>query len=157
MQTFPLTVVIRHRLENLKKCSLRGLESRSDFQFFTYPYKELPDLSGYIVLTVEAPPLTKDDADKGLLLLDATWRYAEKMIKPFLGKSNYLYRSLPPHYRTAYPRCQNDCPDPERGLASIEALYLCYHLLGRDPSGLLDNYYWKTPFLEKNNISKQVD
>ena len=59
MQSFPPTVIIRHRLENLKKCSLRGLENRTDFIFLTYPYYTLPDLQSYIVLTLDAPPLTK--------------------------------------------------------------------------------------------------
>lgn len=152
MQSFPPTIVIRHRLENLKKCSLRGLESRPDFIFFTYPYTCLPDLTGYVILSVEAPPLTREDQGKGLLILDATWRYAEKMLKPLRGQTGYLYRSLPAHYRTAYPRRQQDCPDPERGLASVEAIYLSYLLLERETHGLLDHYYWKEPFLNLNQL-----
>lgn len=148
MQPFPSTVVIRHRLENLKKCSLRGLEKRPDFIFLTYPYLSLPDLQNYIILTLNAPPLTVADASYGLLILDATWRYAAKMLKPFEQQPQFIYRSLPNHYRTAYPRCQQDCPDPERGLASIEAIYLSYQLLNRDTTGLLDLYYWKKQFLE---------
>lgn len=150
MQPFPPTVVIRHRLENLKKCSLRGLEMRPDFIFLTYPYQTLPQLDHYIVLTLDAPPLTEADASHGLLILDATWRYAAKMFKPLENQPQFLYRSLPSHYRTAYPRRQQDCPDPERGLASIEALYLSYHLLKRETTGLLDQYYWKEQFLQIN-------
>jgi pre-rRNA-processing protein TSR3 len=149
---FPSTVVIRHRLENLKKCSLRGLEMRPDFLFLTYPYQTLPHLENYIVLTLNAPPLTIEDAPYGLLILDATWRYAAKMFKPLAEQPQFLYRSLPNHYRTAYPRRQEDCPDPERGLASIEAIYLCYQILQRDTTGLLDNYYWKDQFLCMNQI-----
>ena len=152
MQTFPPTIIIRHRLENLKKCSLRGLEERSDLTFLTYPYKELPDLSGYVVLTLEAPPLSLEDKDRGLLILDATWRYAAKMFIPFQNQPQYIYRSLPAHFRTAYPRRQADCPDPARGLASIEALFLSYYLLGRGPSGLLDQYYWKEELLKINHL-----
>lgn len=152
MQPFPQTVVIRHRLENLKKCSLRGLEARPDFLFLTYPYKTLPDLRDYIILAVDAPPLSVADADKGLLVLDATWRYAKKMMQPFLNQPQYIFRSLPQHYRTAYPRCQHDCPDPERGLASIEAIYLSYQLMNRETEGLLDGYYWKEKFLEINRL-----
>jgi pre-rRNA-processing protein TSR3 len=152
MQSIPPTIVIRHRLENLKKCSLRGLEGRSDFVFITYPYKSLPDLSGYIILTLDGPPLTEADKYSGFLLVDATWRYAAKMMKPLEGQANYIYRSLPAHFRTAYPRRQNDCPDPERGLASIEAIYLSYRLMGRDTAGLLDNYYWKDEFLAINSL-----
>lgn len=151
MPSFPPTVVIRHRLENLKKCSLRGLESRSDFIFVTYPYQTLPvSLEGYIVLTLNAPPLTFEDQGLGLLILDATWRYAAKMFKPLETQPHFIYRSLPAHYRTAYPRCQHDCPDPTRGLASIEAIYLSYQILHRETTGLLDHYYWKNQFLEIN-------
>lgn len=152
MQPFPPTIVIRHRLENLKKCSLRGLESRLDFLFITYPFSSLPDLKNYILLTLDAPPLTAADQEHGLLILDATWRYAAKMFKPFENQPDVLYRSLPAHFRTAYPRRQHDCPDPERGLASIEAIYLSYLLLQRETTGLLDGYYWKEQFLNKNQI-----
>ncbi len=154
MTPFPPTIVLRHRLENLKKCSLRGLENRSDFIFLSYPYERLPDLSRqYIILTLDAPPLTKEDAPYGLFILDATWRYAAKMFKPLAGQPQYLYRSLPAHYRTAYPRCQHDCPDPQRGLASIEAIYLSYFLLQRETAGLLDHYYWKEKFLQLNSLN----
>lgn len=152
MQSFPPTVVIRHRLENLKKCSLRGLEIRPDFRFITYPYKELPTLQNYLVLTLDAPPLSEKDSPFGLLILDATWRYAAKMFQSFKDKSDYQFRSLPAHFRTAYPRRQQDCPDPDRGLASIEAIFLSYRLLHRETIGLLDSYYWKDQFLMINQI-----
>lgn len=150
MSSFPPTFVIRHRLENLNKCSLRGLENRSDFIFWQYPYKELPSLNEYIILTLDAPILEPTDSNHGLLLIDATWRYAAKMIKPLLNQSHFHYRSLPSHFQTAYPRYQTDCPDPKRGLASIEALYAAYHILNRDTAGLLDFYYWKDQFLNLN-------
>ena len=150
MQTFPPTIVLRHRRENLKKCSLRGLESREDVRFFSYPRGILPDLSGYIMLALDAPVLTKKDADKGLFILDSTWRYSETMGR-FADPNHVLIkRSLPANYRTSYPRRQEDCFDPERGLASIEAIYIAYHILERDTSGLLDLYHWKENFLKTN-------
>ena len=68
------TYIMRHRKENLKKCSLRGLEGRDDCVFFTYPTAVLPDLSSYVVLAMNAPPLTAADAEYGLFLIDGTWR-----------------------------------------------------------------------------------
>lgn len=150
MQSFRETIILRHRRENLKKCSLRGLEKKAGFKFFTYPKDTLPDLPGYILLTVNAPPLSPEDAAYGLLLLDATWRYAETMEKQI--NKPLLERSLPSHFRTAYPRRQEDCIDPELGLASVEALYLAYYILGRDTTGILDFYHWKEEFLSKNSI-----
>lgn len=153
MQPLIPTIILRHRRENLKKCSLRGLEIRDDFWFFTYPRDSLPDLSNYILLDVEAPPLTQEDNDHGLFLLDATWRYAEKMNRYVENQGiSIKKRSIPSRYRTAYPRKQDDCPNPECGLASIEALYVAFHILNRDTSGLLDNYHWKNQFLIENNL-----
>lgn len=145
MKTFPPTYILRHRKENLKKCSLRGLEQRSDMQFFTYPWKvEIPSLENVVVLALDAPPLSTKDADKHLFLIDGTWRYAEKMFASL--PEPFEKRSLP-HVQTAYPRRQPDCEDPTRGLASVEALYLAYLITGRDPSGLLDHYHFKERFL----------
>lgn len=150
MIQFPPTLILRHRKENLKKCSLRGLETRSDFQFFTYPNNYLPPLQGYILLTLGAPVLTQDDKNFGLFLIDATWRYAHIMFHQTPSVKDCLPRSLPSNLRTAYPREQNDCPDPQAGLASIEALYAAFIILGRETQGLLDNYYWKEKFLQTN-------
>lgn len=147
---FPTTVIVRHRRENLKKCSLRGLEGRSDMSFLTYPLRALPPMQGYVLLDLDGPLLTAADAACGLLLLDATWRYAERMRRQALEAPGLIARRLPDHFRTAYPRRQDDCADPERGLASVEALYVAYFILGRDCTGLLDGYYWKESFLEKN-------
>ena len=150
MQLFPATFILRHRRENLKKCSLRGLETRPDLRFFTYPRQELPPLPGYILLALDAPLLSLEDAHRGLLLIDGTWRYAETMTRAVQQKQTELQlRSLPSYLKTAYPRRQEDCADPERGLASVEALYAAYVLLGRDPAGLLEGYHWKDKFLEQ--------
>jgi len=145
------TIIYRHRKENKKKCTLRPLEKREDFLFIEYPTDPLPPLDEYIVLNLEAPPLTKEESDKGLLLIDGTWNYTKKMGQSLLNKRTSV-RSLPGEIFTAYPRKQTGCSDPLRGLASIEALYAAYHILGWDTKGLLDQYHWKESFLEKNAL-----
>lgn len=156
MPSYPATHIVRHRRENLKKCSLRGLETRSDLLFSRYPalnppLQQLPSETRYLLLDLEGPQLSLADSCCGLVLLDATWRYAEKMrawalqTMPFLEK-----RSLPGSWRTAYPRRQDDCQEPERGLASIEALYAAYFILGRECDSLLEGYHWKERFLHLN-------
>jgi pre-rRNA-processing protein TSR3 len=147
MKQFPRTIILRHCRENLKKCTLTPLENREDFLFFTYPKDLLPDLTQYVLLTLDAPVLSKRDSDKGIFLIDATWRYAEKMYRQLPLPHRFEKRSLPHKTQTAYPRKQTDCPDPKRGLASIEALYLAYRLLDRDPKGMLDHYHWAVDFL----------
>lgn len=146
MQRYPPTVVWRHRKEKLKKCSLHGLESRDDFRFFRYPNELLPELPQYCVLAVDAPPLTDADAHRGLLVIDATWRYAATMLAMVPHSPDMVTRSIPPQCRTAYPRRQHDCPDEHRGLASAEAIYVAYRILGRNTDGILDNYHWRDEF-----------
>lgn len=144
-------LIIRHRKENLRKCSLRGLEMKTNFAWLTYPSQEqhLMNLNGYIVLDLQGAPLTEKERGP-LVLLDATWRYAARMWDnlPFLH--HLPRRSIPEGWKTAYPRKQTACSDPESGLASIEALFAAFYITGRSTEGLLDSYYWKKEFLEKN-------
>lgn len=143
--------ILRHRRENLKKCSLRGLEGRPGLSFYTYPIDLLPDVSHCLLLKVGAPPLTTADAGRDLLLIDGTWRLAAIMEKQLPHPLEE--RSLPEGWRTAYPRKQTDCPDPKLGLASAEALFAACLALGQSTEGLLDRYYWKELFLKRNGIS----
>ncbi len=141
------TIILRHRRENLKKCSLTGLESHPELLFITYPIQSLPPLEGYLLLAVGAPPLCRQDADRGLLLIDATWRLAAIMSRTVPPLEA---RSLPDGLRTAYPRRQTECPDPLRGLASVEALFAAHLILGKSTETLLDFYRWKESFLSSN-------
>ncbi len=146
-------VIIRHRKENLRKCSLRGLEGRPDIVFFTYPecvqQNVLPPLHGFFLLDIDGEELTPHDSAP-CVLIDATWRYAAVMLRQLPQLATCQRRRLPNGWKTAYPRCQTACADPERGLASIEALYAASIIMGQHCEGLLDGYYWKDQFLEKN-------
>ncbi len=145
---FPPTIIVRHPHENPRKCSVLPLRGRPDVVFLTYPVRERPPLGGYIRLAAEGPPLSPTDADKGVLLLDGSWRWAAAMTRDFL---DVPARSL--HgWRTAYPRVSKLGTDPDNGLASIEALFAAYHLLGRPTAGLLDRYYWAEDFLRTNGL-----
>lgn len=154
MQIYPPTLVIRHRRENLKKCSLRGLESRSDCLFIRYPFDHLPNLEQHFLLVMDgAEELSTYDCDRGLILLDSTWRYLPKMVKAVQSGKHIQKRILPKIYKTAYPRRQDDCSDPERGLSSLEAMYIAYTILNRSTDGLLDSYFWRDRFLELNALT----
>jgi len=144
----PLTVIVRDRHENPRKCSVFPLRERSDLVFHTWPTKEPLELTGYIRLAAEGPELSAADATFGILLLDASWRWAEKMTRDF---AHIPPRSL--HgWKTAYPRVSKQGTDPDNGLASVEALFIAQHLLGRSTQGLLDHYRWATEFLRDNNL-----
>jgi pre-rRNA-processing protein TSR3 len=137
---------VRHRKERKSKCSLQPLLNHEGIEFFTYPH-HLPTVpENYIRLDVNAPVLSPEDADKGLLLLDGTWKLVEPMNKLY---SHVPGRSLPP-LQTAYPRVSKVFNDPDNGLASIEALALSYYIMGRPWEDLLEEYHWKERFIELN-------
>lgn len=137
-------MVIRHHKENFKKCSLTPLEGRPDIRFFTAPGITY-DATGHILLTVDAPVLSRQD--KGtLLLLDATWRLLPQLEACVIGTPTL--RSLPKDMTTAYPRVSSDGQDPINGLASVEALFMARLILGDRDESLLDDYYWKDEFLD---------
>jgi pre-rRNA-processing protein TSR3 len=142
----PVTIIVRHPKENPRKCSVLPLKGRPDLMFVHYPVKAALALEGYVRLAAEGPALTVADRDSGILLLDGSWRWAAAMTQAFVH--------VPPRslhgYRTAYPRVSKLGTDPDNGLASIEALYLAYHILGRSTEGLLDHYHWANEFLRLN-------
>lgn len=150
MQEFPSTIIYRHKKENKKKCTLQPLIYKDSFDFINYPSSNLPPLNNYCVLSLDGPVLTKDDSHLGIVLIDGTWKYAEKMFNFVMQGQDLPKRSLPSHYQTAYPRKQTSCTDPMRGLASIEALYIAYFILNRPYNKLLDAYHWKELFLTLN-------
>jgi pre-rRNA-processing protein TSR3 len=150
---FPPTVIVRHTHENPRKCSVLPLRGRPDVMFSTYPVKVRPLLEGYVRLAAEGPALSAADAEKGILLLDGSWRWAAAMTRDFVD--------VPPRslsgWRTAYPRMSKLGTDPDNGLASIEALFIAYHLLGRPTAGLLDHYHWADAFLQVNGLQVRGD
>ena len=111
------------------------------------PLTSREPLPGYVQLGIEGPLLSDADTESGLLVLDATWRLAERMHKAQF--SDVPMRSLPA-WKTAYPRVSKNFDDPADGLATIEALYIAYQILGRDTTGLLDHYHWREQFLQAN-------
>ena len=144
------TIIVRHPKENPKKCSVMPLKGRDDVIFLKYPARIVPPLDGYIRLAAEGPELSAADAACGVLLLDGSWRWAEAMEKAFAH--------VPPRalhgWKTAYPRVSKLGTDPGNGLASIEALYLAHHILGRPTARLLDAYRWGAQFLELNQLTR---
>ncbi|VAX38131.1 hypothetical protein MNBD_PLANCTO02-2322 [hydrothermal vent metagenome] len=143
---YPPTIIVVHPKERRKKCSVEPLRSNKDFVFWKFPQQGEEPLDGYVRLAMDGPLLGAADADAGLLVLDGTWRYAETMEKDYLHIPS---RSLPV-WETAYPRISKNFEDPNSGLATIEAIFAAYHLLNRNTTGLLDEYYWAETFLQKN-------
>jgi pre-rRNA-processing protein TSR3 len=146
---YPPTVIVRHPKENPRKCSVLPLRGRPDVVFLEYPVRQRPDLANYVRLTAEGPELSAADAASGILLLDGSWRWAGAMTRAFADVPPRSLRG----YRTAYPRVSKLGTDPDNGLASVEALLVAYHVLGRPTEGLLDHYHWAEEFVRLNGLA----
>ncbi|WP_459556616.1 ribosome biogenesis domain-containing protein [Lacunimicrobium album] len=143
---FPETIIVVHPNERRSKCSVEPLRGKEGFTFWTYPHKQPEQLTGYVRLGIGGELISPEDATKGLVVLDGTWRWAEKMEQQY---QELPIRSLP-NWVTAYPRVSKVYADPQGGLATVEAIYAAYVGLGRNVDGMLDSYYWKEKFLELN-------
>ena len=142
----PPTVIVVHPRERRSKCSVEPLRDRDGFLFCTFPHPGTDRHHRLCATGDRWPDLSEADSDRGLLLLDGTWRLAARM-EPFF--QHVEVRSLP-MMQTAYPRKSEVYADPSEGLATIEALYAALRLLNRDTTGLLDHYHWREQFLHFN-------
>lgn len=144
----PPVLILLRRGEDRAQCSIQPLRGTPGLDFLRYPLREKPDLSRHLLLAPDAPPLTSADAGRPLLLLDANWRQAVKMRK---AVEPVEARSIPPGWQTAYPRRSKIHIDPETGLATVEALFAAFCILGCRDDALLRFYPWRDAFLAKNS------
>jgi pre-rRNA-processing protein TSR3 len=142
----PPTIIVVHPKERRSKCSVAPLRGRAGFVFWKHPRRGPEPLDGYVRLGLGGPQLTPQDHNRGLLILDGTWRYAAAMERDY---TSLPVRSLGP-WQTAYPRTSKLFEDPDAGLATIEALVAAYIQMGRPIDGLLDHYQWREQFIELN-------
>lgn len=143
---FQPTVIVVHPREKRSKCSVEALRGREDFSFFKFPDRVTLPLDNYVRLGMGGEELNETDAAAGLLVLDGTWKLAQRM-EPFY--EHVPVRTLP-DVKTAYPRSSRVFQDPIGGLATVEAVYAALRIMKRPLAGLLDHYYWKDTFLESN-------
>ena len=143
----PQVLIIVRRGEDRAKCTIQPLRGTPGLDFLPYPLRQKPDLSNHLLLSPDAPPLTPADSGRPLLLLDANWRHAEKMrhaVEPVKA------RAIPPGWQTAYPRRSKIHADPDTGLATVEALFAAFCILGCRDDTLLRFYPWRNAFLKLN-------
>ena len=149
---FPPTIIVVHPKERRSKCTAEPLRGKPGFVFWKFPNLGSESLDGYVQLGLEGPQISRAEADRGLLILDGTWRLTSAMEEHF---AHVPVRSLPA-WRTAYPRMSKMFENPPDGLATIEAIYVAYKLLGREPDYLLDEYHWADEFLRLNQDRLEV-
>jgi pre-rRNA-processing protein TSR3 len=146
MRAFPPTIIIVHPKERRSKCTAEPLRGREGFAFSTFPAPVEQPLDNYVQLGIGGPPLSSHDADRGLLVLDGTWRLAGRMQREY---AHVPVRTLP-DLVSAYPRASKLFDDPSGGLATIEAVYAAYRVLARPTDSLLDGYRWAEEFVALN-------
>ena len=138
--------IIVHPAENPKKCTIQHLRGYPGVVFQRFSQEKTFHFPNAFILGVDGPALSRRDNAMDMVVLDGTWRYAAQMIGAF---STLPVRSIQ-GWRTAYPRVSKIYQDPDDGLATIEAIYAAFMIMGKDPQGLLDHYYWKDAFLKLN-------
>ncbi len=145
MTAFPASIILVHPRERKAKCTVRPLKEVAGFEFRRYPLTR-PIPEGYVRLGLGGPLLSRDDEAAGLLVLDGTWRWAAQMERQV---ADIPVRSLP-ILVTAYPRNSKVFDDPDASLATVEAIFAAYLILGRSTAGILDRYFWRNEFLARN-------
>ena len=143
----PQVLILRDPRESLRKCSLTPLRGRPGIEFRTYRSGSSIEGEGRILLAPDGELLRAADAGPDLLLLDCNWRRLPRLRAAVVGEVRP--RRLPP-LRSAYPRRSRTFEDPRGGLASIEALYAAFAILGRARTDLLEGYHWREEFLAAN-------
>jgi pre-rRNA-processing protein TSR3 len=140
-------LILRDPRESAKKCSLTTLRGLPGIRFVGFAKGRRLDARGRVLLHPGGEELGPEDRGRGLLLLDCAWRRLPELLASVDG--NPVRRRLPA-LATAYPRKSLLFADPDRGLASIEALYAALALLGEPRRELLDGYLWAERFLAAN-------
>ncbi len=140
-------LILRDPKESLAKCSLTPLRGLDGVRFVDYHPDRRLDADGRVLLDPDGEPLTEEDRGRDLFLIDCAWRRVPKLARTVDG---VLLRRRLPALVTAYPRKSKTFEDPERGLASVEALYAASVLLGAPRPELLEAYRWRDAFLERN-------
>jgi len=83
-------------------------------------------------------------------VIDSNWIKVPKLLPVLEPAGPLARRSLPPEVLTAYPRRSKVRPDPEAGLATVEAIVAALAILGESDPTLLEGYAWAAPFLDRN-------
>jgi len=125
------------------------LLGREGIEIRHYRSDRICDGAGRILLHPDGPELQASDGEgaSGLLILDSSWTRLPKLLERVVGDP--IRRSLP-RLVTAYPREGKLVPNPEGGLASVEALFAALCVLGFRDESLLDQYYFAEEFLRRN-------
>lgn len=149
----PHVLILRDPRESASKCSLTPLRGLPGIDFIGFHPDRKTPAGGRILLHPDGEEITSADRGHDLLLLDSNWRRLPKLVATLEGQP--ILRCLPP-LNTAYPRRSRIAPDPEGGLASVEALWAALALLGDPRPELLASYHFRELFLDLNPSMREL-
>ena len=140
-------LIVHDPREPKHKCSVAPLRGMEGVRFASLRGETRIDAGRRIWLHPDGDEIGPEDRGIGLLLIDCIWRRVATLSKRIDGE---LLRRRLPELITAYPRRSKLTPDPEHGLASVEALYAAIALLEGPRPALLTHYRWASEFLAAN-------
>ena len=148
--------VLMDKKENKRKCTLHPLSYRKDFSFSTFlpGMDPIESLKSEILLHVNGKDLREVLEERpsigSIATIDCNWRKVEKTLNR-VKKPWPILAKIPPGFLTAYPRkSKEEGIDPERGLASIEALFIATAFLSIWDLNLLKEFHFRDKFLQIN-------
>jgi pre-rRNA-processing protein TSR3 len=142
----PWCWIVEHPKEKKQKCTVAILRGREGLRFVDSREIGGRDWGNALLLHVEGERvLDAGDAGRPLILIDASWRWAERVARKLVAERRRL-----PEFQTSYPRASQVYRDPPGGLASAEALFVATLCLGGYDETFLEEYRWKREFLEAN-------
>lgn len=146
--------ILVDRTESPNKCSILPLAYRTDFRILRFDRRyPIPALTGRVLLhpdgrVLRAVPSAGDEAFV-LSAIDCNWKRLGRVLAKVAAPLPPLVR-IPDGFRTAYRRRNKSDLDPERGLATIEAVFLAAAFLGTWDETLLKEYAEGPAFLAAN-------
>ena len=144
--------VLIDKKENPRKCTIQPLKGRPDLalRFFSGA-RAIAPFAADCLLHVDGENLAEIPRGslRSLALIDCTWRKVAPTLQRVPRPLPRLVR-IPDGFLTAYPRMNKEGNDPSEGLATVEALFIGAAFLGFWDESLLEKYYFKGAFLEKN-------
>ena len=140
--------------ETPNKCTIAPLAGRSDFKLIRVKGEAaLGPLVSPLLLHHQGACLTTLTAlsrkTGGIASVDCVWRRLDYLLGRIAGQIPVLAK-IPEGFLTAYPRFSRHTPDPDGGLATIEAIFVASALLGRWDVSLLSEYYFGRKFVALN-------
>jgi|GEM_PF-400576 len=144
-------VIIDHS-ESANKCSVAPLTFRTDFRFTRVRANNpLGPMQCELMLhhAGESVLEWRGKNVKGIGVIDCNWKRLPTIQSRVVAPHASFVR-IPEGFVTAYPRTSKRGTDPDKGLATIEAIFTAAALIGHIDPTLFERYQFGKRYLELN-------